>query len=129
MRTIIKLMVQKGIDFAATYPNVWLGVSVENQVRANERIRDLLTIPAAHHFISAEPLLTKIVLDPTWLTGERKLEWIIAGPETGAKARPCDGTWINALYLQASYNGIPFFMKKHPDSNGTLVREFPNSIL
>lgn len=44
-------------------PNVWLGVSTERQIEADERIPDLLQTPAAIRFISAEPLLGPINLD------------------------------------------------------------------
>ncbi len=45
-------------------PNVWLGVSVEDQARADERIPDLLATPAAVRWISAEPLLGPVDVSP-----------------------------------------------------------------
>lgn len=54
-------------------PNVWLGVSVEDQKRANERIPDLLATPAAVRFLSCEPLLGPVSLELAW-HGENALE-------------------------------------------------------
>ena len=79
------------------HPNVWLGVSVENQNTANARIPLLLRIPAALRFISAEPLLGPIDLkvfqtgplvdySPPWL-GEEAIKWVICGGESGPAAR------------------------------------------
>lgn len=50
-------------------PNAWLGVSVENQAAANERIPHLLKCPAAVRFLSCEPLLGPIDLFPLVITG------------------------------------------------------------
>mgnify|MGYP001113377443 CR=1 FL=1 len=58
-----------GGEWDAPLPNVWLGVSVEDQARADERIPDLLATPAAVRFISAEPLLGPLILEG-WLAPE-----------------------------------------------------------
>lgn len=88
-------------------PNVWLGVSVENQQFANERIPVLLQIPAAIRFVSAEPLLDKIDL-----TSFDKLDWIIAGGESGPKARPMHPDWVRDLRDQCEITATPFFFKQ-----------------
>lgn len=62
-------------------PNVWLGVSAENQERADERIPDLLATPAAVRFVSAEPLLSAIDFRP-YLSGDVRLDWVIVGGES-----------------------------------------------
>lgn len=82
-------------------PNVWLGVTVENQDRANERIPFLLGIPAAVHFVSVEPMLGPVSLG-YWVMPEGDLiDWVIAGPETGPKARRCDDQWIDELAAES----------------------------
>jgi protein gp37 len=81
----------QGIKQALLLPNVWLGVSVENQARADERIPLLLDTPAAVRFVSAEPLLGPLNLhryvwdEPSGLAGdwERGLDWCIVGGESG----------------------------------------------
>jgi protein gp37 len=101
-------------------PNVWLGVSVENQHFADERIQLLLQTPAAVRFISAEPLLGPVdieryvgVLKPheVELTGPW-LDWVIAGGESGAGARDCYLEWIRALERQCAVAGVAFFLKQ-----------------
>lgn len=112
------------------YENVWLGVSVENQQRANERIPLLLKTPAAVRFISCEPLLGPISLpevnevigksgvDCTYSTG---IDWLIAGCESGPKRRPADINWFRSLQFQCAEARIPFFLKQI-DIKGKLVK-------
>jgi protein gp37 len=87
--------------------NEWFGASVENQARAEERIPELLRIKG-NHWISAEPLLGPLDLSRT-IEG---LYWVVAGPETGPGARPCDPEWIESLRLQCKVAGVPFFDKR-----------------
>lgn len=61
-------------------PNVWLGTSVENQATADERIPELLATPAAVRFLSCEPLLEGLDLEPWLATG--LLHWVICGGES-----------------------------------------------
>jgi protein gp37 len=98
-------------------PNVWLGVSVEDQKRADERIPDLLHTPAAVRFISAEPLLGDIDLADhlaldTPLMGGIPLHWVIAGGESGPNARPMHPDWARSLRDQCAVAGVPFFFKQ-----------------
>jgi protein gp37 len=121
-------------------PNVWLGVSVEDQQRADERIPELLATPAAKHLISAEPLLGPIDLTPKadrvyqmlseWYgpegfdpTGSQprlermkgwfpRLDWVIAGGESGPGARPMHPDWARALRDQCAAADVPFFFKQ-----------------
>lgn len=122
-------------------PNVWLGVSTEDQRRADERIPDLLATPAAIRFISAEPLLGPIdltelddglkddlhlridaftgdvsdghdLITGVFDTPDPKLDWVIAGGESGADARPTHPDWIRALRDQCADAGTPFFFKQ-----------------
>ncbi|MBB3396845.1 phage Gp37/Gp68 family protein [Rhizobium sp. BK060] len=100
--------------------NVWLGVSVEDQRRADERIPLLLDTPAAIRWISAEPLLGYIDLGqlqtdlPTnaWLTWLDSLDWVVAGGESGAGARPMHPHWAYALRDQCAAAGVPFHFKQ-----------------
>lgn len=95
-------------------PNVWLGVSVEDQVTADERIPLLLETPAALHFASYEPALEAVDFSP-WLLpqpGRPGLGWLIAGGESGAGARPCDPAWIAAAVAQCRQAGVPAFTKQ-----------------
>lgn len=120
--------------------NLWLGVSVEDQARADERIPDLLATPAAVRFVSAEPLLGPIDLttvrhhDPkmfSWLsyapslnalTGQypvlereprgAKLSWVIVGGESGRDARPMHPDWARSLRDQCQGAGVAFFFKQ-----------------
>lgn len=77
-------------------PNVWLGVSVENQDAADERIPELLRTPAAVRFLSCEPLLGKVVLGDVAMRGrfiecpdENRGEEV--DPCVGCEAVPNDG--------------------------------------
>jgi protein gp37 len=96
--------------------NVWMGTTIENQTMADLRIPILLTIPAKVRFLSCEPLLGPIDLraipwgHATALTG---LHWVIAGGESGAKARPSHPDWFRALRDQCAAAGVPFFFKQN----------------
>ena len=99
--------------------NVWLGVSVENQVAADARIPHLLTAPAVVRFLSCEPLLGPINMTPH-LTAEGlfvnsqgiNCDWVIAGGESGPNARPCHPDWVRSLRDQCQAAGVPFFFKQ-----------------
>lgn len=102
-------------------PNVWLGVSAENQERADERIPDLLATPAAVRFVSAEPLLGPIRLDRPISTPDGSvwdamargaLSWVIAGGESGPGARPCAVSWIRSIKDQCQAAEVPVFVKQ-----------------
>jgi protein gp37 len=99
-------------------PNVWLGVSVENQHFADERIPLLLQTPAAVRFVSAEPLLTAVDLRfalsvPThsrWRTS--RLDWVIVGGESGPGARPFNVEWARSIVAQCRDAAVPVFVKQ-----------------
>lgn len=94
-------------------PNVWLGVSVEDQKHADERIPQLLQTPAAIRFISAEPLLGPIRLRWNLVhdQGER-LHWVIVGGESGPGARLFDITFARAIVKQCADAGVACFVKQ-----------------
>jgi protein gp37 len=105
-------------------PNVWLGVSVENQDAANNRIPALIETPAAVRFLSCEPLLGPLSFrwaswqplsrdrDTGHLDGLRKLDWVIAGGESGPHARPMHPVWARRLRDQCVEADVPFFFKQ-----------------
>ena len=142
------------------YPlrNVWLGVSTERQQEADQRIPWLLKTPAAIRFISAEPLLGPLRLDrlireefgkafvDDALTGfisnghggtyHAKLDWVIAGAESGHGARDCEIEWVRALKDQCVSAVVPFFWKQHakngkkiptPELDGQVWTEMPRA--
>lgn len=111
--------------------NVWLGVSAEDQRRADERVPDLLATPAAVRFVSAEPLLGAIdftalpsasgigrYLDALSDAGAKdsdvphKLDWVIVGGESGKTARPMHPDWARSIRDQCQDAGVPFFFKQ-----------------
>lgn len=107
-------------------PNVWLGVSVENQRWADQRIPLLLQTPAAVRFLSCEPLLGPIRLD-RWigfprLTPDGKhwesvdsppsISWVIVGGESGSGARPMHPDWARTIRDQSVAAGVPYFFKQ-----------------
>lgn len=89
-------------------PNVWLGVSVEDQQRADERIPHLLATPAAKRFVSYEPALGPVDFSP-WLA---KISWLIAGGESGPGARPFDIAWARSTVEQCQESGVACFVKQ-----------------
>jgi len=107
-------------------PNVWLGISCENQATADERIPLLLQTPSAMRFISAEPLLGPINLSLfqpflarrsrgslAALRGIAKaLDWVIVGGESGPHARPMHPDWARSLRNQCQAASVPFFFKQ-----------------
>jgi protein gp37 len=90
------------------WPNVWLGVSVEDQARADERIPHLLAAPAAVRFLSCEPLLSAVDLS-CYLA---RLDWVIAGGESGPGARPFLLEWAESLRDQCAAAAVAFFLKQ-----------------
>lgn len=88
-------------------PNVWLGVSVEDQQRADERREDLRNTPAAIRFVSYEP-----ALGPVDWTGWEFVDQIIGGGESGPNARPAHPDWFRATRDFCAANGIAYFFKQ-----------------
>jgi protein gp37 len=105
-------------------PNVWLGVTAEDQERADERIPVLISTPAAKRIVSCEPLL-----GPIDLGALRKIDQIIVGGESGAGARFMPPEWAADLRDQCKRAGVAFFMKqmtrKAVPPPDLLIREFP----
>ena len=87
-------------------PNVWMGVTVENQKHV-DRIDRLREVPAAVRFLSLEPLLGPLPeLDLT------NIDWVIVGGESGPGARPMDPAWVTDLRDQCLDASVAFFFKQ-----------------
>lgn len=128
------LKVQHIVSNAAWFfRKAWVGVTVENQEMAEERIPVLLSIPAAKRFVSVEPMLGPVdltrvrfphggvenvlngnVSDVAKRAGVLRLntiDWVICGGETGPGARPMDPYWVTGLGRQCVHSEVPFFFK------------------
>ena len=103
-------------------PNLWLGVSVESQQYADERIPLLLQTPAAVRFLSVEPMLEAVDINDRRDWHERqpsvkpkdspRIDWVICGGESGPGARPFNLAWAESLQEQCKAAGVAFFMKQ-----------------
>ena len=100
--------------------NVWIGTSVENQEAAEERIPELLKIPAKVRFLSCEPLLGAVDLSK-WLWVDMpghprlgRIHWVIVGGESGQQqgVRPMHPEWVLRLLNQCVEAEVPFFFKQ-----------------
>ena len=142
-----EVFVDNGPTIKPNISNIWLGVSVENQKTADERIPLLLQTPAAVRFVSCEPLLGPVDL---WKFATREetfgsmydhrgsygfipglpkepikyhegIDWVIAGGESGKNARPMHPGWVRSIRDQCVDAGVPFFFKQW----GEWTSEFP----
>jgi len=127
---------------------IWLGVSVEDQQRADERIPVLMQVPAAVRWLSIEPLLGAVTINCPGC--ERGVDahlapdqggcpgsfpdWVVAGAESGPGARPMDEAWVRSLRDQCVAASVPFFYKQKlvggkkvgtPELDGRMWTEFP----
>jgi protein gp37 len=93
-------------------PNVWFGVSVENQATADERIPLLLQTPAAIRFVSYEPALGPVDFHLETYPEGAYLDWIIVGGESGPGARPFDIAWARDTIAQCKAAGVACFVKQ-----------------
>ena len=132
-------------------PNVWLGVSAENQECANNRIPALLATPAAVRWVSVEPLLGPVDLTniPIQMKGGLvygrnainstacgmdypALDWVVVGGESGPGYRPMNPDWARSIRDQCGNADVPFFMKqmagKKPIPDDLMIREYPATI-
>lgn len=130
--------------------NIWLGITAENQQRADERIPILLQIPAAVRFVSIEPMLGPVDLslsdgvDLSMSVGTglkpgksyliNSLDWVICGSESGPNHRKTKIEWIRDLREQCISANVPFFLKqmeingrmvKMPELDGKIWAQFP----
>jgi protein gp37 len=99
-------------EYDIPLPNLWIGVTAENQPNADKRTKTLLQIPAAVRFVSVEPMLGPVSLvlrSPITGCVGNKIDWVICGGETGPGARPVHPDWVRALRDQCVDAGVPFF--------------------
>lgn len=138
-------------------PNVWLGATVEDMQRADERIPHLLKVPARMRFLSCEPLLSEVQLGVGGAfydygfgrddRDEPRIHWVIVGGESGHGARPLNPSWVKSIVNVCAAAGVPCFVKqlganvldfngriKHPKGGDIAewpedlrVREFPEA--
>lgn len=109
---------------SGVFARVWCGVSAERQAEADERIPLLLRTPmAAKRFVSCEPLIGPLDLTSIPRTQSdgflrpldgrfKRLDWVIAGGESGRNARPIHPEWARSLRDQCAAAGVPFFFKQ-----------------
>ena len=123
-------------------PNLWLGVTAEDQKMADLRIPDLLATPAVRRFVSCEPLLGPVDLTKVncrteedhekWTDALRgtttmwnheraggwggiapaRLGWVIVGGESGRAARPMHPDWARSLRDQCEAAQVSYFFKQ-----------------
>ena len=122
-----------------TFPdNVWLGVTVENQAMADERIPLLLQTPAKVKWISVEPMLGEITARwAKWvdykatikaqgrifhLEGLKRLDWVVIGCESGVNRRECKLEWVRSLVAQCTEAQVPVWVKQL-EINGKVVQD------
>lgn len=125
-------LVEERLPFDWPLPNVWLGVTAENQEMAYERIPVLVNIEATIRFISIEPMLEEVGLGLSPIN----IDWVIAGCESGPHARPMDINWVRNLRDQCRSGNVPFFLKqmmvdgklvKMPMLDGVQHAEYPSN--
>lgn len=100
--------------------NLAIGVTVENQDRADERLPHHLQVLSAGRWMSCEPLLGPIEI--LAYLGPDNINWVVIGPETGPKRRFCDSLWIYSLVRQCEAAEVPYFIKAFPMPGGRISK-------
>lgn len=115
-------------DWGDGYPNVWLGTTIEDQVRMS-RVSILADIKAKVKFISAEPLL-----DDISAINLRGIDWVIIGGEAGPKCRHMSPIWVDNLICECRLENVPVWFKQWGGNDsekggheiyGGLIQELP----
>jgi protein gp37 len=122
-----------GSDWWQGVDHIWLGVTAENQQRADERIPQLLSIDwPGKKFVSIEPQLGPVSLTSdmgSWIDPnigcQPGLDWVICGGESGPNHRECKEEWARGIKDQCVAAGVPFFFKgrignRHDSANCVL---------
>lgn len=133
-------------DWDRGYKNVWLGVSIENQLKMPQRLMEISIIPAKVRFLSMEPLLGPISFSYSHIASDlflHKIDWVIIGGESGNDTgkylyRECHASWILDLIKTCKTAAIPVFVKQHgtyiskklgwKDRHGGDMREWPKGL-
>ncbi|MEL6625434.1 MAG: DUF5131 family protein [Bacteroidota bacterium] len=136
------------------WPNVWLGISAENQKMMDSRVSLFLDVPARVRFLSIEPLIDRASLFNTYnhyeleflftrFENRAEIDWIIIGGESGNdqgkhRYRPCKESWIRNLLIEADQMNIPVFVKQMgtqlakdlglKDRHGRDISEWPKDL-
>jgi len=118
----MSVIMQKHFEIAL--PNVWLGVTAENQEQADKRIPYLIDTPAVCRFVSIEPMIGAVDIGACMFTVwpgtpanapgvlSNDLDWVICGGESGSGARAMNPAWARNLRDQCAEAGVPFFFKQ-----------------
>lgn len=137
-------------DWGDGYPNVWIGVSIEDQATAEQRIPLLLSVPAVVRFLSCEPMLGPVALGLlgtipkdiapwSYMLVRDRIDWVIFGGESGGmEARRTDPAWIAEGVRECREADVAAFVKqlgspwarehKARDSHGGDPAEWPESL-
>ncbi len=97
-------------DWGAGYPNVWLGVSGEDQAWTDRRIAALAELPAAVRWLSLEPQLDDVTIAPWLASGS--IGWVVQGGESGSNARPFRLEWADRMREECAEHGATYFFKQ-----------------
>lgn len=121
---------RKYFDRRAVPDNLWLGITAENQKMLALRGPAILSIPARIHVLSAEPLLGPIDISQAdnmrakaAAPGRRGFAWVIAGGESGPRARPSHADWFRSLRDQCIASDVPFHFKQWGEWRGHSLDE------
>ena len=95
-------------------PNLWAGITVCDQQEADEKIPLLLSTPAAHRWISVEPMLGPIAMGRFFVNPKRRIDWVVAGGESlGSRpGRPTEPEWFHRLEEQCVHAHTPYYLKQ-----------------
>lgn len=121
-----RIMASLPVDWDQGYPNVWLGVSVEDVDRAH-RIGQLARVPAVVRFVSYEPALG-VLSAPDGIIDLSGIDWIIYGGESGQRRRLDQPWWVTAIYERCRAEGIAFFFKQSAGRRPGEVHGVPDDI-
>ncbi|NSX02754.1 DUF5131 family protein [Cupriavidus gilardii] len=109
---LVRKQLPKGYEFPK---NVWLGTTAEDQATAKKRIKHLLEFSSPSvRFLSCEPLLSAIDLSEFLIPNDKgnRVDWVIAGGESGPRSRPMNPAWLVALQRQCASARVPFHFKQ-----------------
>ena len=136
-----KRMAEHFGEFIKVFPieNIWWGTTVCNQAETNEKIPILLQIPAAHRWVSIEPILGPVNLSRALPIDKYKrqaiesgpssnLDWIVLGGETGPKARLLHPDWVRSMIQQCKNAGVPFFIKQLNKDDGKDINKWSEDL-
>ena len=110
MAAYVQRRAAEGLVLERDQPNTWLGTSIETQ-NYLPRASAIMSLSSSVRFLSCEPLLGPLELRDV-LRGERAINWVIVGGESGNGARPMDPAWVDKIREQCAAAGVPFFFKQ-----------------